>query len=391
MNRNLEIDRLRSLGALIVIFCHLIYVYYPDMIDFTNGFATTIIDLYFVISGYVISCVLIRPIDQLKADQTKLIPFFKGFFIKRIFRIYPCLWATFFLIVVLSYFVQGSSFFSNPAAIFQSSLLLLTSTFNFYFTDKYYSLALAPLWSLAIEEQFYIIFPFFILFTKNNRQRAHILIGALLLITFAFRPLTLHYYGKISLFFTQTRCDSIIYGVLVYLLSQQPWFNLLKPQAKRNPWLGTAFVTLFLYVIIGITTLGYSFAVFLPINCLFVSILLTSAVFERGFISFPLLIQNILDRLAPRAYSLYMVHFPVILVMNAIFSSYTEITPMLLMIKAPLTLFLIFSVSEVLYQYVLIPSLNKGKTIADAMMSKPADNGTDQPLVNIDFATSEAK
>lgn len=388
--RNMEIDRLRSIGALIVILCHLIYIYYPNTIDSANGFATTIIDLYFVISGYVISCALIRQIDQLKADQMQLIQFFKGFFIKRIFRIYPCLWATFFLIAVLSYFVKGSGFFSDPTAVFQSSLMLLTSTFNFYFTDRYFSLAFAPLWSLAIEEQFYIIFPFFILFTKSNRQRAQILIGVLVLITFVLRPLTLHYYGMISLFFTQMRCDSIICGVLVYILSQQPWFNLLKPEANGNQWLRMALVALLLYIIIGITTLGYSLAVFLPINCLFISTLLICAVFQCNLISFPPLIQNMLDMLAPRTYSLYIIHFPVILAMNAIFSSYTEITPMLLITKSLLTVFLIFSISELLYQYVLTPSLNKGKMIADAMMNKPADNNVDQPLENTGFATSEA-
>jgi len=97
-----------------------------------------------------------------------------------------------------------------------------------------------------------------------------------------------------------------------------------------------------------------------------------------------------LDMLAPRTYSLYIIHFPVILAMNAIFSSYTEITPMLLITKSLLTVFLIFSISELLYQYVLTPSLNKGKMIADAMMNKPADDNVDQPLDNTGFATSEA-
>jgi peptidoglycan/LPS O-acetylase OafA/YrhL len=165
------------------------------------------------------------------------------------------------------------------------------------------------------------------------------------------------------------------------MLSKQPWFDLLKPAAKGKLWLRMTFTGLILYIVIGITTLGISPVVYLPISCILISSLVTAAVFARNIIAFTPALQQALDALAPRTYSLYAVHFPVILVMNEYFRD-TEITSMMLLQKILLTLFFIAIGCELLYQAILTPWLKKGKKIADALLEKNKDD---------DLITAEAR
>lgn len=371
MKHNKEIDRLRSINILMLIVCHLYLFFFPgvSLPLFGRGFATTIADAYFAISGFVISCVLVKRMDQLKKDNKSLIAFIKGFYIKRTLSIFPSL-----VTVLIGVFMCGCYFnveggIAPPIHILHAGLMVLTATFNYYFIGNYFSLALAPLWTLAIEMQFYLVFPIFILMTKNNKQRAWILIAMLACVIGALRPLTLYYYPFVGLFFTQTRCDAIIYGILVYILSQQPWFEHLKPTFINNPWIGTGLVTVFVCAIIAVTLLRCSPAVYLSLGSVLAAMLVIAASFERNVIAFPSLIQYGLDVLAPRSYSLYITHFPVIIIVNEIFHAYglTRIH------FIAITVILIFVCSEIIYQFLHAPFLEKGRVIADKLNQDEAN------------------
>jgi peptidoglycan/LPS O-acetylase OafA/YrhL len=261
--------------------------------------------------------------------------------------------------------LENPLFFSTPFNLTKTSLLLLSSTYNYFFVNDFMCMALIPLWSLTIEEQFYLSFPIFLFLTKNNRQRAKIIIGAILFITFILRPLTIHYHGIQGLYFTQTRCDSILYGCLIYILGNQPWFTSLKLKPKGNTWLRMSFVLLVIYIMIGITILGYSPAIYLPINCLLISALLIAAVLENNIIVFPSLIQKTLDAFAPRSYTIYVIHTPVILLIDTIYAQHPQLTNESASIKIIATLLLILASNEILYRAILLPSIRKGRQIAD--------------------------
>ena len=143
-----DIDGLRALAVLLVVIFHA----YPEFLS--GGFIG--VDVFFVISGYLISSIIFQ---NLKLERFR----FSEFYIRRILRIFPALLIVLvscyligWLILLPSDYMQlgkhilgGSSFISN---------FLLWSESG-YFDKAADSKILLHLWSLGIEEQFYIFWP----------------------------------------------------------------------------------------------------------------------------------------------------------------------------------------------------------------------------------------
>jgi putative membrane localised acyltransferase protein len=93
MSRNLEIDRLRAVAVLMVIWAHIDILFfnqvswYPDIRQYTMG--ENGVMLFFVISGFVISKTLIKSIDKAKFESKSIKNVIISFFIKRLTRITP--------------------------------------------------------------------------------------------------------------------------------------------------------------------------------------------------------------------------------------------------------------------------------------------------------------
>ena len=161
-NQIYYIQYLRALSVLLVFFYHLKFEI------FQNGYLG--VDIFFVISGYVIT---LRLYEDFKINNTISL---KNFFIKRFKRIYPVLvvflLTTLIIIIILS---PLENFLNRVNTLFFAFLGL--SNFFYLFSNKDYfdTIFNDPLnhtWSLGVEEQFYIIFPisFLILMniSKNN-------------------------------------------------------------------------------------------------------------------------------------------------------------------------------------------------------------------------------
>ena len=143
-----EIDGLRALAVLSVVFYHA----FPDLLP--GGFIG--VDVFFVISGYLITKILI---EQLAAKRFSILDFYS----RRIRRIFPSL-----LLVLAAVLGFGwISLFPDEYALlgkhvaagaaFVSNIVLWTETG--YFDAAADSKPLLHLWSLAIEEQFYLVWP----------------------------------------------------------------------------------------------------------------------------------------------------------------------------------------------------------------------------------------
>ncbi len=120
------------------------------------------VQLFFVLSGYLIIGILWRE----KFAQTPTAYKFKKFWIRRALRIFP-LYFGYIAFLVLSYVI-----FHSPATVPEYLPYLLTYTFNY---SLYLPEIIGPvftfLWSLSVEEQFYIFFPFIILLCKPKFTR----------------------------------------------------------------------------------------------------------------------------------------------------------------------------------------------------------------------------
>ena len=164
-----DIDGLRALAVLAVVFYHF------NINRASGGFVG--VDIFFVISGYLITQVIYSDVKSGTYTVSR-------FYERRIRRILP---AYLFVAVCSAIFV---AIFDLPAEVesFKNSLItatLFVSNIYFYMTADYFNPAsevnpLLHTWSLAVEEQFYILFPLF-LWIARARSSRHVAVLILLL------------------------------------------------------------------------------------------------------------------------------------------------------------------------------------------------------------------
>ena len=159
-----EIDGLRALAVLPVILFHAGYN------NFEGGYVG--VDIFFVISGYLISSIIIYEVELGKFSL-------KNFYERRARRILPALFSVILISAPFAWFIllpADLELFNNSAF----SALTFWSNYIFYFEIDYFetSSRLKPLlhtWSLSIEEQFYIIFPILLLFFFKFKKKYFII------------------------------------------------------------------------------------------------------------------------------------------------------------------------------------------------------------------------
>lgn len=144
-----DIDGLRALAVLAVVGFHA----FPSLLP--GGFVG--VDIFFVISGYLISGIILQGLNQRRFS-------FLQFYYRRIRRIFPA------LIVVLfaCYLIGWTSLLAEEFRQLGSHIVagaIFVSNFKYWSEAGYFDLAgelkpLLHLWSLAVEEQFYILWPF---------------------------------------------------------------------------------------------------------------------------------------------------------------------------------------------------------------------------------------
>jgi peptidoglycan/LPS O-acetylase OafA/YrhL len=155
-----EIDGLRALAVLPVILFH------AGLQIFSGGFVG--VDIFFVISGYLITSIII---DEKKAGTFTLSSFYE----RRARRILPALFFVMFTCLPFAWF------WLNPRDIVdfaESMIAVVTFSSNIFFwheTGYFQTVAeLKPLlhtWSLGVEEQFYLVFPIFLMLTWRFGKR----------------------------------------------------------------------------------------------------------------------------------------------------------------------------------------------------------------------------
>jgi peptidoglycan/LPS O-acetylase OafA/YrhL len=155
------IDGLRALAVLSVVAFHLHASLLP------GGFSG--VDIFFVISGYVVSGSLIR------SETHGFGSFALEFYRRRIFRIYPALVVCLILAAALQTLVIPASWLSNTSnktaiyAFFGFSNFALVWFNDGYFSPRVEFNCFTHTWSLAVEEQYYLLFPALLYFWLRTR------------------------------------------------------------------------------------------------------------------------------------------------------------------------------------------------------------------------------
>lgn len=205
-NHRSDIDGLRAVAVLLVVLFH------TGSAHFSGGYVG--VDIFFVISGYLISGIIFREISQ---GRFSLL----GFYERRVRRICPALMALLLACSVACYFV----FLPQDLVRFAHSLLsALLSYSNVYFwtQESYFELThvkvLLHTWSLAVEEQFYLLFPLTILILQRKPAWLRPALVSIALISFAISEyLVINYQSESAFFMPFSRAWELLLGSMLAL------------------------------------------------------------------------------------------------------------------------------------------------------------------------------
>jgi peptidoglycan/LPS O-acetylase OafA/YrhL len=169
-----DIDGLRAIAVGSVVLCHA----FPHLLP--GGFVG--VDIFFVISGYLISSILIGEFER---DSFSI----ANFYVRRIKRIFPALLSMMLAVMLFGWIFLFKSEFAAlgrhvAASTLYSENFLLWSEAS-YFDVSSELKPLLHLWSLAIEEQFYIFWPLLMYFAHRGKINFVLMFGALAGISFA--------------------------------------------------------------------------------------------------------------------------------------------------------------------------------------------------------------
>ena len=281
-----DLHAIRSLAVIVVIF------YHADFELFKGGWLG--VDLFFVISGYLISNIIISEINSGTFN-------FKSFYLRRFRRIVPAMLST---LVVSSGFAY---LLLTPKAILEYSKLVLSSLFfyanfylqnlDFYNTEPSKLNPLIHIWSLSVEEQFYILFPLIIFLLLRGIKKY------LFLILLSVTLLSIY-----SNSFTQdiTKFYSSQYRIWEFLLGSLLVFISFKKFGKFFTFSGFALI-IFSVVSYGDTMLNLN-----SIEPKLIALLGVSLVIASNDDSLNKIYNNQLVVYAGTlSYSLYLIHQPI--------------------------------------------------------------------------------
>ena len=190
-----------------------------------GGFGVTI---FFFLSGYLITTLLLMEAD---ASGTISIP---QFYLRRTFRIFPPMYVTLALWVLLaSAGVLVGTVYWQAVAL---GALYLTNYGSFFTTHSLQG-GLGILWSLSVEEHFYLLFPWlFLLFLRREWTRAKMsaILGGLCALALVWRYVAMLWLHSTTNYYrTDTRFDSILFGCLL-AVSVNPFLEALPEWAERH-------------------------------------------------------------------------------------------------------------------------------------------------------------
>jgi peptidoglycan/LPS O-acetylase OafA/YrhL len=202
-----DIDGMRAFAVIFVLIFHA----FPGRLP--GGFVG--VDIFFVISGFLITRIILSDMDRGSFSPAM-------FYARRVRRIFPAL-----MVVLIASLAAGYQLLLVPdltslcknavaSALFSANLMLLSETG--YFDIDAHLKPLLHLWSLGIEEQFYLVWPWLLLIVPRPWFVRFVL--AVLVSSFALNILLIHDYASATFYLPVTRAWELMAGA--FLARYQP-------------------------------------------------------------------------------------------------------------------------------------------------------------------------
>jgi peptidoglycan/LPS O-acetylase OafA/YrhL len=372
-----EIERLRGVAILMVIVVHTastVAMFLPPVARTSwSG-----VDLFFVISGYVVTLSLLRLLPSMDGAATFLDaydlakPALKTFYIRRFFRIMPAALAVMLVNRVLTGIFPVD--FGSVGSWWGEFLSFFGGIYN-YAIPFHKNYKLGQYWSLSVEEHFYLFLPLlFTVFRTTNRRLGAALGVALfsiacraLLTTPAQGIENADFYER---FASHLRFDSLMAGVALALVADRVKTKAVMPPRLMRFLIMPAVVAL-VWCLPGAAPAYVMSHVGLVALWVLSAVLVFYASQDRGYVlSFPV-VGRFLEYVGARSYALYLVHVSVTHLENAErtpWPAYAKLIPnegerpwkysLVLLVGC-------FVAAEVLYRVVEQPFMRMGRRVLE--------------------------
>lgn len=275
MRRIPSLDGLRALAIILVLLGHLggaRYFLSAATLAWVGDIGNLGVRLFFVISGFLITRLLLIEIDRNQRISLK------AFYIRRVLRIFPA----FYVFIVFAVLLAGIGFATLDR---RDVIHAVTYTMN-YHPNYGGNFSLRHLWSLSVEEQFYLLWPVTLAILMPSRA-TRVLVAVVLVVPIlrvALYTLTPGY-EKIADTGFESVCDALATGCLLAMamprLARIAWFNrlvlsplfpvlfaatLIANKERDHPKFFWLLCVPFMNVALALTVLRYVQAPFLPLG-----------------------------------------------------------------------------------------------------------------------------
>ena len=339
-----EIDGLRTIAVLLVV----IYHGFPDILK--GGFLG--VDIFFVLSGYLITGIISKDVES----QTFRLHFF---YLNRLRRIFPSLIIVLTTILCVGWFILRSEEYAQLGHEALAGSLFYS---NFYYLsqDNYFDIAseLKPflhLWSLSIEEQFYVIYPVaFLAISKlfKDRKFQALVLMILAMLSFALCVFLAGSSTK-SFFLPATRWWELILGGVLALLPSKGMKN------TAHPNLFSLFGFAGIAIGVFLATVVKSFQTYMGLTVV-IGTLMLLAIGQTSWLVNLTIGSRLLASIGKLSYPWYLWHWPILVLARIV---YGEQPPIL--VRTSLIAFAFF-LAWITAKFLEIPIRNRvrrGRTI----------------------------
>jgi peptidoglycan/LPS O-acetylase OafA/YrhL len=202
-----EIDGLRAVAVVAVLFYH-------SGLGFSGGYVG--VDVFFVISGYLITSLILK---DLKLDRFQIAKFWE----RRIRRLMPAVLTIMVAALCAGWYLLLPEDFSGLAKSVVAQCLLVTNVYFWrdsgYFAAPAQTKPLLHLWSLAVEEQFYLLLPFLLLGLKRlDRSSLRLVLAAIAVLSFVLSLYGTGHHAWATFYLLPTRAWELLVGCLLATL-----------------------------------------------------------------------------------------------------------------------------------------------------------------------------
>jgi peptidoglycan/LPS O-acetylase OafA/YrhL len=365
-----DIEKLRGFACILVLIQHIAWIcplYFarsivPDCLITGSGG----VHIFFAISGFVITLSLKDKINALQGNvflerlfsaKDLLLSFYR----KRFYRIFPVVLFVAIVLGIFLNFTEKDPRWLSPLVRSLSELFFgvhNNSVDLFVSIDKIHSGGIGPLWTIAVESQFYIFWPIILLLCKNDNERAIVSLSSGLIFMLIIQPTIAALYGMQYYAIYNNVTELFLGSFLAFLYKENSSLEMSACSAK----IWAAVLAMIIWTYPGsIDKTFYAKIVVSGASVLLVALL----VFVKGSFDFPIL-GKVFNFLGSRSFSFYAIqltlanvavwytnsiYFPKDSLKEGDFYCYQFI----------IFIIVLFIVSELMYRFIEKPSREFGR------------------------------